>query len=249
MEKQMMVLTSLVEIVQNMQNKDQEFYTNNTNNQHSSKIPIAAVPEKEKIKLSDPDLSYSNRDKFSNDSDQSDTILTKTTAPNTVASTVSVQCPQSSNDMYTEVNNKSDNRRNDYISNKVLPNEIQYQSEQEKMKDCVHTNNLNSDDKDDICNVTLTNGIEPSNLTRVNGWQDITERTRKSVSLKHAVISPVKPDMKNYNKKSLNFNKYDPEGSIIRRSNRIKQQTSKHKDRKDHSPCRTRSSKRSGQGT
>jgi pantothenate kinase-related protein Tda10 len=31
MEKQTMVLTSLVEIVQNMQNKDREFYTNNTN--------------------------------------------------------------------------------------------------------------------------------------------------------------------------------------------------------------------------
>jgi hypothetical protein len=249
MEKQTMVLSSLVEIVQNMQNKDREFYANNSNGHQSSNITIPVVPEKEKLKLSDPDLSYSDRDEFSNDSDQSDTILTKATAPTTVASAVSIQCTQTSNDEYTEVNtNTETHRRSDHILHKVLPNEIQYQSKQNDMKECIHTNNITSDDEDDIRNSTLTNGIEPSTLTSGNGWQDITGKTRKSVSLKHAVISPAKPDMKHYNKKSPNFNKYDPEGSIIRRSNRIKQQTSKNNHQEDHSPRRTRSSKKSGQG-
>jgi hypothetical protein len=80
----MTVLTSLVEIVQNMQKSDRAFYDRrhqdrpraenihtNTENQ------VSPIP-------SDPDLSYSNGDDLSVHSAQSVTIHTKTTTSNTV---------------------------------------------------------------------------------------------------------------------------------------------------------------------
>jgi hypothetical protein len=130
--------------------------------------------------LSDPDLSYSDRDKFSNDSDHSDTILTKTTAPNMVDTLASLKYKKVSNDLHSEKDHIDIKGGSTKEPTKVLLMEIQYQSKQDAMEDCVHTNDVNSEIDDDICNVTLTtSGIELSNLKQVNGWQHITEKIRK----------------------------------------------------------------------
>jgi hypothetical protein len=60
-EKQMMVLTSLVEIVQNMQKSDQAYYARNRHNDENH-TNDKKVLDQESPALSDQDLSYSDRD-------------------------------------------------------------------------------------------------------------------------------------------------------------------------------------------
>jgi hypothetical protein len=110
-----------------------------------------------------------------------------------------------------------------------------------------HTNNVPTNSDDDIRNATLTSGIDPTTLQEDNGWKNITSTTKKSVNIKYATISPAKRPQRKYNKRSPNFNPYDPEGSIVRRSIRIQNNLSQESTNKDQPSCRSRRSTQGGQ--
>jgi hypothetical protein len=127
-EKQTLVLTSLAEIVQNMQNKDRAFYAENAQqNKVAQSVPILA-PDKEPAQLSNQDLSYSDRDEFSNNSDHSDTIQTETTVPNTVTTDTSQEYKIVTAAM--ACSNNLNDEEGDHILElvEIPPTEIQYKS-------------------------------------------------------------------------------------------------------------------------
>jgi hypothetical protein len=99
---------------------------------------------------------------------------------------------------------------------------------------------------EDVRKMTMTSSIDSLTIQQTNGWNDITDKTRKATRIKHAVISPTKQTDVTYDKNSLSFNKYNSDGSIIRRSNRIKDKLSQEANSRDHSSRRTRSSMKSG---
>jgi hypothetical protein len=246
MEKQNLVLTSLVEIVQNMQNKDRAMQANISSSATADKTPLPSVNNKESPPLSDHDLSYSDRDEFSNTSDHSDTIQTKTTVPNTVTTDISQEYKLASTDTAcsTTMHNMEDHSVDD--SEEIPPTEIQYKSKTNSSSSCPHLNNVSSSMSEDVRKMTMTSSVDSLTIHQRNGWKDITDKTRKATKIKHAVISPAKPQDEKYDKTSPSFNKYDPDGSIIRRSNRIKDKLSQEVNSKDHSSRRTRSSMKGG---
>jgi hypothetical protein len=242
-EKQMTVLTSLVEIVQNMQKSDQAFYTRrhqdrscaenihtNTENQ------VSPIP-------SDPDLSYSDSDDLSVHSPQSVTIHTKTTTPNTVDTDSINDSPKTQDSpIVSDVQEISQTQIMQKITSTLPSDEVRYKISNKPTKNCTHTNNIASDVADDIRNTTLTKGIDPISLEKDKGWKDITDKTKKLLHIEHAIISPNKAVNKKYNKHSPNFNKYDPEGSIVRGSSCEANQSINNVKCKDRSSCRSKTS-------
>jgi hypothetical protein len=63
------------------------------------------------------------------------------------------------------------------ISNKILPEEIQYKSTCMSQKDYELTNNIVTKIANDICNTTLTKGINPMKILKEDGWENITKKT------------------------------------------------------------------------
>jgi hypothetical protein len=236
-EKQMTVLTSLVDIVQNMQNKDQAFYKKLQERKKSN-----MTDQIESEKLSDHDLSYSDRDDFSNSSEHNNTIGTKTTLPNTIDTDNSVVQSHQHVQSESEDEERVDIRNTKFGISKVPPEEIQYVATSDSKEKCKHTNNIPTPIEDDIRNTTLTNCIDPTLLQTDKGWENVTNKTKNAIRLKHATISPVKPISTQYNRSSPNFNKYDPEGSITRRSSRLQNKRISDNPTKDHLSCRTSSS-------
>ncbi len=90
---------------------------------------------------------------------------------------------------------------------------------------------------------------ELTNTTDDDGWKTISPTKPKESKINHlkCVTSPTSSPNQVYNKNSPNYNQYDPEGTIVRRSNRILQKSSQEEMNKDHLSSRTRSSKKGGQ--
>jgi hypothetical protein len=129
------------------------------------------------------------------------------------------------------------------LTSKLPPDEVRYKISNKPTKNCTHTKNVESNAKDDICNITLTKGVDPISIAKDKGWKDITDKTKKSIRIQHAIISPNKAVNRQYNKNSPNFNKYDPEGSIVRgNSYDTNQSTDNVKCSKDCSSCRSKTS-------
>jgi hypothetical protein len=89
---------------------------------------------------------------------------------------------------------------------------------------------------------------ELSTLTNDDGWKTISSSKSTASTINHlqCAKSPKQPSNHIYNKDSPNYNKYDPEGTIMRRSNRIHKKLSQDEQNKDHPSSRTRSSKKGG---
>jgi hypothetical protein len=136
---------------------------------------------------------------------QSVTIHTKTTTSNTVdtdstnASTKTRDSPIVSG--VQEISQAQIMRK---LTSKLPPDEVRYKISNKPTKNCTHTNNIESNAKDDIRNITLTKGVDPISIAKDKGRKDITDKTKKSIRIKHAIISPNKAVNRQYNKNSPN---------------------------------------------
>jgi hypothetical protein len=218
-----------------MQNKDRAMQAEASPSTIVRKSTASSVTDKEPSQLSDHDLSYSDRDKFSNTSDHSDTIQTKTTVPNTVTTDTSHEYKIATTDaapISTIMNNAEGEQDDD--CEEIPPTEIQYKSTNNSSDSCPHLNSASSIMPEDVQKMTMTSSIDSLTIQQANGWNDITNKTRKATRIKQAVISPTKQTDETYDKNSPSFNKYDPDGSIIRQSNRIKDKLSQEANGRDH---------------
>jgi hypothetical protein len=99
------------------------------------------------------------------------------------------------------------------------------------------------DSKNDIRVVTMTSKVDPDELAKGAGWNDVNGHSKKKIPLRHAIISPPKQQTRSsYKKGSPSYNKYDPTGKIHRKSQRIQ-------NLKDHSNHQKKSMNESDQGT
>jgi hypothetical protein len=84
-----------------------------------------------------------------------------------------------------------------------------------------HTNKTNTDDVHDIRRKTRSQRIASNNNDGNLKWKGISTTTSKRVTkLQHAVISPLKRTgkVKNCDKTSPNYNRYDPDGLITKKN-------------------------------
>jgi hypothetical protein len=81
-----------------------------------------------------------------------------------------------------------------------------------------HTNHIEHDDTNDIRRLTRSRTISNSTETSTK-WKGISSGKRVT-KIQHAIISPMKNKKKEklYNKNSPSYNKYDPEGLIVKKN-------------------------------
>jgi hypothetical protein len=84
-----------------------------------------------------------------------------------------------------------------------------------------HENKIsdNDADVDDIRRKTRSHS-DITSVTEKDDWKGITSKTKRSTKLHLAIFSPAKRlyGKEKYNKDSANYNKFDPKGTILRRS-------------------------------
>jgi hypothetical protein len=208
-DKHTKMFSSLVDMIQGMKKADEEF---RSQSQRSNDDKISSSSQestdREILSNSDPDISYSEDDSdkdilFDNDKH------TVETTPNTIVT-------ESSDTTFTQeisVTPKSPIRLGT-SQNETTGNNIP----------CVHENQIDTEDKDDIRKVTLSSPIKTSIVHQEEGWNNITTTMRKATKIRHAIISPAKvPRMNQNDKNSPNYNRYVTE-SLHRRSTRLLQQ-------------------------
>jgi hypothetical protein len=143
----------------------------------------------------DQDLSYSDTDSYSADNDEK---FTAVTIPSTI-NTVSSQESKATHLVDTRTSHaRLHLKGSDMLSlNDGSGNE------------CDHVNKIDTSTIDDIRKVTRSHKVHPSSITREDGWNNITAKSKNSVQIRHAIISPQKLVKSTaLNKDSPNYNRY-----------------------------------------
>jgi hypothetical protein len=166
----------------------------------------------------DQDLSYSDTDSNPAEGDDTYTSLTVPSTINTIAS--------------------QDSKATHIIDTRLSQSKLFYTGKEIRSRhkddivNCTHTNKIGTPDIDDIRTVTRSQPIHPGKLTREEGWNDVTSKSKNSTPIKHAIISPHKAvQPKKPNKESLNYNRF----VMTESSPSQKKKTISTQDLEDHS--------------
>jgi hypothetical protein len=131
---------------------------------------------------------------------------------------------QSSGDSVQNDSNHTDSSNMPPESNK-LPETIvatpgQHNDTQQPLSQCkAHKNNIIDSDETDIRRKTRSQ-ISPPTEDSNDQWKGVTSKSKRATKLHLAIISPSKQKGRNvkYDKQSPNYNKFDPDGTITKKS-------------------------------
>jgi hypothetical protein len=207
-DKHTEMFTSLIDLIQGMKQADEEFWSKSQRSDDDKAFSSSQdSTDREILSTSDPDISYSEDDLDKDILYDNDKHTVKTT-PNTIGTELSdtatnqeiLTNPTSFTQSGTSMNNTSDN----------IP--------------CIHENQIETEDKDDIWKVTRSSPIKSTRVHQEEGWNNITTTMRKATKIRHAIISPSKaPQVQQNDKNSPNYNQYVTEPAH-RQSSRLQKQ-------------------------
>jgi hypothetical protein len=142
----------------------------------------------------DHDISYSESDS-DQDVDKYDGAMTASTLQSTVGSS------------HQDFNHSaaSANETVIHTSTQVTcPDSSQYPKDTDRdNSECQHVNNIAVDSKNDIRKVTMTSKVDPDELVKGAGWNDVNDHSKKKIPLRHAIISPPKRQTRSSYKKEV----------------------------------------------
>jgi hypothetical protein len=217
-DKHTEMFSSLIHMIKDMKSADEKYRAEVHSQSATSSISATnGYPKKDSLSLSDNDISYSK--------DDSDNVQSGEKSPkedNTIPSSNRSDQPQMVVPISTSTGHKITNQccnKSKCIAGKLCNQK--------------HTNQIPEADSTDIRCATLSRPLNPTIVYQEEGWNNITSTMRKAVKIKHALISPAKPLKKSSNtKNSPNYNRYLPNASEQRRSNRLR--TASSKTESDH---------------
>lgn len=143
----------------------------------------------------DQDLSYSDTDSNPADGDETFTTVTVPSTINTITS-------QSSKATHV-------------IDTRTEPSKLYFKGDNvfslndSDNEECKHVNKIDTSNINDIRKMTRTYPVQPHEISREEGWKNVTSKTKKSLLIKHAIVSPQKLSKpKLPDKQSPNYNRY-----------------------------------------